>query len=198
VSKIRKILVKTRTDMELLEGMRKGENSAIADIYKTCYPSVSHMILNNKGTEDEAKDIFQEAMIVLYDKITQAEGFELSSKLNTFLYAICRRLWLKQLNRRNLSLDSIDHENLDIPDMDSALESHEAEEVKFNQMEAAMANLGEPCASILKEFYIKKKSMQEICDQLGYTNADNAKNQKYKCLQRLKKLFFDQWVKDER
>ncbi|WP_373560884.1 RNA polymerase sigma factor [Sphingobacterium sp. 1.A.4] len=156
------------------------------------------MILNNKGTEDEAKDIFQEAMIVLYDKITQAEGFELSSKLNTFLYSICRRLWLKQLNRRNLSLDSIDQENLDIPDMDSALESHEAEEVKFNQMEAAMANLGEPCASILKEFYIKKKSMQEICDQLGYTNADNAKNQKYKCLQRLKKLFFDQWVKDER
>lgn len=197
MSKIREIINKTRTDSELLEGMRKGDSVAVSFIYKTCYPSVSHMILNNKGTEDQAKDIFQEAVIVLYDKITRDEGFELSSKLSTFLYAICRRLWLKQLNRRNLSLDSIEQDNLDIPDIADALEDHEAEEMKFNQMDVAMNKLGEPCATILKDFYINKKSMQEISDELGYSNADNAKNQKYKCLQRLKKLFFDQWIKDE-
>lgn len=190
-------MIKTRTDSELLEGMRKGDNAAVSYIYKSCYPSVSHMILNNKGTEDQAKDIFQEAVIVLYDKLTREEDFVLTSKLSTFLYAICRRLWLKQLNRRNLSLDSIDQDNLEIPDVDNALENHEAEELKFSQMDAAMANLGEPCATILKEFYIHRKSMQTISDELGYSNADNAKNQKYKCLQRLKKLFFDQWIKDE-
>lgn len=197
MSKIREIINKTRTDSELLEGMRKGDSAAVSFIYKSCYPSVSHMILNNKGTEDQAKDIFQEAVIVLYDKITRDEGFELSSKLSTFLYAICRRLWLKQLNRRNLSLDSIEQDNLDIPDISEALEDHEAEEMKFNQMDVAMNKLGEPCATILKDFYINKKSMQEISVELGYSNADNAKNQKYKCLQRLKKLFFDQWIKDE-
>jgi hypothetical protein len=50
--------------------------------------------------------------------------------------------------------------------------------------------LGEPCKTIIEEFYLNSRSMQEICEQFGYTNADNAKTQKYKCLQRLKKLFF--------
>jgi hypothetical protein len=50
--------------------------------------------------------------------------------------------------------------------------------------------LGDPCSKMLKAFYFNKKSMQEICTEFGYTNADNAKTQKYKCLTRLKKLFF--------
>ena len=55
-----------------------------------------------------------------------------------------------------------------------------------------MENLGEPCKTILKDFYIYKLSMEEISDKFGYTNSDNAKTQKYKCLQRLKRTFFDE------
>jgi predicted DNA-binding protein YlxM (UPF0122 family) len=47
--------------------------------------------------------------------------------------------------------------------------------------------------TILEDYYLHKKSMQEIAEKFGYTNAENAKNQKYKCLMRLKKLFFDQY-----
>ena len=57
-------------------------------------------------------------------------------------------------------------------------------------MEKAISSLGEPCKSLIEAFYIQKRSMQDIANQFGYTNADNAKNQKYKCLMRLKKLFF--------
>jgi hypothetical protein len=53
-----------------------------------------------------------------------------------------------------------------------------------------MMNLGEPCRSLIDAFYLQKKSMTDIASFFGYTNADNAKNQKYKCLMRLKKLFF--------
>jgi len=54
----------------------------------------------------------------------------------------------------------------------------------------AMQLLGEPCKTIIEDFYIHNRSMQQICENFGYTNSDNAKTQKYKCLQRLKKLFF--------
>ena len=60
-------------------------------------------------------------------------------------------------------------------------------------MEKAMSGLGEPCKSLLEAFYMQKRSMQEIASGFGYTNAENAKNQKYKCLMRLKKLFFSQY-----
>ncbi|MDQ1152448.1 RNA polymerase sigma factor (sigma-70 family) [Sphingobacterium zeae] len=85
-------------DEQIIEGIKDGNSFAIDAIYKRYYPSISHMILQNNGREDEAKDIFQEAVIVLYDKVSKG-NFELSSKLKTYLYSICRRLWLKQLNR---------------------------------------------------------------------------------------------------
>jgi hypothetical protein len=59
-------------------------------------------------------------------------------------------------------------------------------------MGEALKLLGEPCKTIMEDFYMHNKSMQDICERFGYTNADNAKTQKYKCLQRLKKLFFQQ------
>ena len=57
-------------------------------------------------------------------------------------------------------------------------------------MEKAIGNLGEPCKSLLEAYYLRKMNMQEIAFSFGYTNAENAKNQKYKCLMRLKKIFF--------
>jgi DNA-directed RNA polymerase specialized sigma24 family protein len=69
------------------------------------------------------------------------------------------------------------------------LERHEQRNRDFVIMEQAMTNLGEPCKSLLEAYYLDKKSMVEIAGDFGYTNADNAKNQKYKCLMRLKKIF---------
>lgn len=191
MSKIRQILPKTRDDRELIEGLRSGDNSVISYIYKTCYPSVSHLIIGNNGSEDEAKDVFQEAVMVLYDKVTH-ENFELSSKLSTFLYAVSRRLWLKQINKRENAMGTSDSDGLEIADVESDVQMHLQKEHEFAKMDSAMNQLGEPCQTILRDFYIRNKSMNEICEKFGYTNTDNAKTQKYKCLQRLKKLFFDQ------
>ena len=150
---------------------------------------VLHLVLNNNGNEDDAKDIFQESVIILYNKV-QSGSFELNSKLKTFLYSVCRRLWLKRLNQksRNVPGDLMDLENVESVEMDLA--DHEEKDAKFRQMEKALQLLGEPCKTIIEDYYMQNKSMQDISEKFGYTNADNAKTQKYKCLQRLKKLFF--------
>jgi hypothetical protein len=66
----------------------------------------------------------------------------------------------------------------------------EEEELKFGKLSGAIDSIGEPCRSLLTDFYFKGLSMQDIAVKYEYTNAENAKNQKYKCLQRLKKLYF--------
>jgi len=150
---------------------------------------ILQLVLNNNGNEDDAKDIFQESVIVLYNKV-KSGGFELNSKLKTFIYSVCRRLWLKRLNQksRNVSGDLIDLENVEAVDLDIAY--HEEKDAQFQQMEKALKLLGEPCKTIIEDYYMQNRSMQDISEKFGYTNADNAKTQKYKCLQRLKKLFF--------
>ena len=80
----------------------------------------------------------------------------------------------------------------DYAPVDDELEKQSDMDVQFSKMNTALQLLGEPCKTIMEDFYIHNRSMQEICERFGYTNADNAKTQKYKCLQRLKKLFFHQ------
>lgn len=190
MSKIKHILPAEVSDQDIVNGILKGDNKAVSKLYKLFYPSIAHMILSNKGSTDEAKDIFQEAVLVLYDRITQHK-FELSSKLSTFLYAVSRRLWLKQLSSKGSSTNTSDISDFeDILHIEEDIERHDEIEKQFEQMSTALAQLGEPCKTILNDFYIQNMTMQAIRDKFGYTNTDNAKNQKYKCLQRLKKLFF--------
>ena len=75
-------------------------------------------------------------------------------------------------------------------EVEEDLAAADEQEEKFNKMGEALCLLGEPCKTLLEDFYIQDLSMQTITEKLGYTNADNTKNQKYKCLMRLKKLFF--------
>jgi RNA polymerase sigma factor (sigma-70 family) len=174
----------------LLSGLAKSDKKAIETIYKENYNMVQALIINNNGSSEDAKDIFQEAMIVLYEKV-RSGNFELNCQIKTFVYSVSRRIWLKRLMQQNRFSLSEGHEEIAM--VDEEMEEHERRNMEFGMMEKAMGGLGEPCKSLLEAFYIKKKSMQDIAAGFGYTNAENAKNQKYKCLMRLKKLFFSQY-----
>jgi RNA polymerase sigma factor (sigma-70 family) len=175
----------------LLQGLTKNDRKAVESIYKDNYNIVQALVINNNGTAEDAKDIFQEAMIVLYEK-TKSDSFNLNCSLGTFLYSVSRRLWLKRLMQQNRFLIVEESEN-ELVKVDEDIEEHERINTEFIMMEKAINSLGEPCKSLLDAFYIQKRSMLEISASFGYTNADNAKTQKYKCLMRLKKLFFSQY-----
>ncbi|NGM66284.1 RNA polymerase sigma factor [Sphingobacterium sp. SGR-19] len=177
-------------DSEIIDGIREGNNLAIQQLYQIHFPPIANMVINNRGSREEAQDIFQETVMVLYNKISDGD-FVLSSRLQTFLYAISKRLWLKHLTRGEAKYhkDSIDDYGESLA-AEEIIEDHEVKEANLVQMEDALDGLGEPCRTILYDFYIQGRSMTAICEKFGYTNADNAKTQKYKCLQRLKKIFF--------
>ena len=178
-------------DQLLLKGLAKNDKESIETIYRMNYTMIQTFVLNNNGSVDDARDIFQEAMVVLYEK-SKATTFSLTCQIKTYVYSICRRLWLKRLQA--LSKFSVQVENLEetVP-VEEEIEEHEKVNNDFILMEHAMGKIGEPCKSLLDAYYLQKKNMQEIAIEFGYTNADNAKTQKYKCLVRLKKLFFTQY-----
>lgn len=175
----------------LLHGLARNDTKAIETIYRNNFSTVQAFIINNSGSYDDARDIFQEAMIVLYENV-KSDAFVLTCQIKTYLYSISRRLWLKrlqQLNRFGGQVESLE----DTVPVEEDLEIQERRNADFAIMERAMGSLGEPCKSLLEAYYLQKKGMNEIAESFGYTNADNAKNQKYKCLVRLKKLFFAQY-----
>lgn len=175
----------------LLRGLANNDSKAIETIYKENFKMVQALIINNNGTYDDARDIFQEAMITLYDK-AKSDSFVLTSQIKTYIYSVCRRLWLKKLQQmgKYVAQPEVLEETVAVED---DVDVHEKKNADFAIMDRALNSLGEPCKSLLESFYLQKKGMHEIATDFGYTNADNAKTQKYKCLMRLKKLFFAQY-----
>lgn len=172
----------------LISELRKKNEVALKQLYRENYPMVLKLVVTNSGSEQEAKDVYQEAIIHFYERVSKAE-FALTCKIKTYLYSVCRKLWLQRLSLRNkhVRIDEIDQ----LEGVDEIINDIESKEKNFAVMTHSLDKLGEPCRSILEEYYLKSKTMEEITEKFGYTNTDNTKNQKYKCLQRLKKFFFE-------
>jgi RNA polymerase sigma factor (sigma-70 family) len=184
------------TDTELLVGLAEGSNEVLLQLYRRYFPMVLHFITSNSGSEDDAKDIYQEALVLLYEK-AKSGSFELQAQLKTYLYSVVRRLWLKHLAQRSRfmvrDVEQPVSEEAALEQLSDDLFDHEERDRQFNLMAESLGRLGEPCKTLLEDFYIQHLSMQEITEKFGYTNADNAKTQKYKCLMRLKRLFFAEY-----
>ena len=178
-------------DLILLEGIAAEDRNSVEQLYRQHYIMIQTMVLANAGTKDDAADLFQETVIVLYEKIKNG-SFELNCLLKTFLYSIARRLWLKKLQQQQRYISQPDGLEETVP-VEDEIENHLKLQNDFFIMESAMNKVGEPCKSLLQAYYLQKKHMNVIAQEFGYTNADNAKTQKYKCLVRLKKLFFAQY-----
>ncbi len=175
----------------LLKGLVSNDKKAIETIYKQNFNSVQGFIVNNNGSYDDARDVFQEAIMALYHN-AQSPSFVLNCQIKTYLYSVSRRIWLKKLQQSNRFSAQVEGmENVVMVEEDIAF--HEKQNADFEIMERALNSLGEPCKGVLEAYYLQRKDMRQIAEEFGYTNADNAKTQKYKCLGRLKKLFFAQY-----
>jgi RNA polymerase sigma factor (sigma-70 family) len=181
----------TEQELAVFRAVGNNDKDAIELVYRENYQLIQHFVVSNNGSEDDARDIFQEAMMVLYEKSKQPD-FELTCQIKTYLYSVCRRLWLKKLQYNRRIESQVENFDKIVP-VEEDIEQHEKLNGQYLVMRTAMGKIGEPCKSLIEAFYVHRKNMQEIAGFFGYTNADNAKNQKYKCLVRLKKLFFAQY-----
>lgn len=182
------------SDSELIEGLSRNNSQAIREIYRLYQSMLTKWIVTRGGAESDAYDIFQEGLMVLYEK-AQLPEFALTCKLSTYLFAVCKRLWFKKMEASSQvsylhEIEQEEEENDLEAQYHDDVDLHLEKEINFQLLESAMNQLGDPCNGLLKAFYLEDKNMQEIAQQFGYTNAENAKTQKYKCLNRLKKLFF--------
>jgi len=181
-------------EQQLLAALAAGQREATEQIYSQNYHIISGWLVKNGGTSADAADLFQEAMVVLFGKAQDSE-FRLTCSIGTYLFAISKHLWYKKLQRQHKEPVAL-HDNTGNDEDDTGIayeddiNTHQEREAHYEQLDAALDQIGEPCRSLLKAYYHHDKSMQEIAASFGYTNPDNAKTQKYKCLARLRKIFY--------
>ena len=160
------------------------QEKAFRRLYKY-YPKVEKHILVNSGSKEEALDIFQDALVILYQKVQEMSA-DSPIKIDGFLINTCKLLWNNELRKKKVRKgDDSGLGNLEFED--EITEKIEQEE-KIKIIENVIQKLGEKCKKILELFYFKSFSMESIAKKVGFKTVKSAKVQKYKCMQHARKL----------
>ena len=168
------------TDAEIIEYLRNDKYPKLVKGLYGLFPAVKKYIVRNRGTTEDAKDIFQDAMVILYQKM-KTGNFILTVPISTYFHAVVKNLWLQELRKRK---------KLPVADIDTDVAEELVEQQPgFDIATAAFNFLGEKCRQLLILFYFNKKSFREIAAQLQFGTEQTAKNQKYRCLQKAKEHY---------
>jgi RNA polymerase sigma factor (sigma-70 family) len=163
----------------------RKQDAAFTEIYRQFYPAIENMILRNKGTADDARDVFQDALIALYRQVNQGK-FEGKSSLKTYFYSICRNTWLKKLaKKKNLR-------EVDEPSSHLAAEDDIAGDLSRRErdtiIQQMLAEMDEGCREVLRLYYFDRLSMRKIAAICGCASEQVAKNKKSRCMKKLRQL----------
>jgi len=168
----------------ILEGLKNSDSELLRFVYKKYYPEIRFFVIRNSGTDEDAKDVFQEALIVIYKKLKE-ESLELRCSFKTYLYSVARIVWLKQLESRKISTNELVESQIHV-DMDEGLEVMVEEQERFKLYQKHFVTLHADCQEILKLF-LKKVPMREIQQQLNLKTEKYTKKRKYQCKEILMK-----------
>ncbi|BAX80181.1 RNA polymerase sigma factor [Labilibaculum antarcticum] len=169
------------TTEAILEGISMSNNDVLNYIYSKFFPSIRNYIENNNGNEEDARDLFQEAIIVIYRKMKK-EPLVLNCNFKTYIYSVCRLLWLKQLEKRKNS-NEISSEAILDNRLDEATETYDQTE-RYRLYQKHFKLLGPDCKQLL-QLTLEKVSLKEISEIMGYKSEKYAKKKKYQCKQTL-------------
>lgn len=178
-------------EAELLAALKDNdrEDRALEYVYSKYHPIVCKSIMKLGGTQEDAEDVFQESIILLYENVRSGK-FREKSSLKTYLAAIAKFRWMKKLRKTSPSMQYVGNSNESFED-DPDFWIAEAEQEKL--VTRLLQNMGETCLKVLTGFYYKGLSMRAIAKELGFKNEQVARNKKSKCLRTLK----ESWRKHE-
>lgn len=169
---------------EILDGIREHNTVVLEHIYQTYYDQIRYLVISNSGTQNDAEDIYQEALIVIYRKLKAGELEIENCSFNTYLYSVCKLLWLKQLEKKRIRPDELaEQENLSDFEQEDLLKVYEKSE-KYKLFQKHFSRLQSDCKRVL-ELTLEKYSLREIANKMGYGSEKYAKKKKYLCKERL-------------
>lgn len=174
---------------EIIRAIKQNDDPVLKHLYQSNYAKVEQYVLKNRGSEQQAKDIYQEAFIVMWKNI-QVDKFvpKGETAIQGYLYTIARNKWMDYVRSAYFkkTVSAQEEKALDQSLYQAELESPE-ENPFMNTVLGAFSELGADCKQLLNYFYFDKKSLKEIASILNI-GAASVRNKKYRCMQSLRAL----------
>lgn len=176
----------TREDQNLIRRFKTKDNSALEIFYRQNLSAFSRFSKQYDIEEQEVKDIYQDAVIAVYENAQKGKLDTLEARLSTYLFSVGKYMIFQKLKRKNkLYIDDLNYETTAFPDLDV---DEDTNTNRIQEMSTAFTKLGFQCQEVLRLFYYEEKNMDEIMQILNYSNKDVLKSQKSRCLKKLKEI----------
>lgn len=172
------------SDEDILQGIKTQDRSVVNYVYRELFPTIKYLITTNSGSEIDAEDVFQDALVIIFKKVRE-DDLILTSSFKTYLYSVCRNLWLQRLDRRAFGSEFLELENLNELQDTIQFEFADTEDEKYKLFQQHFLRLGEDCQKVLKLF-LQKVPLKEIADLMGFKSEKYAKTRKFMCKEKLK------------
>jgi len=173
--------MKNFTDEQILKGILRNDSLVLQFIYKEFFYKVNNFIRNNSGNDEDASDIFQEAIIIIFRKLKEDIKALENRQFQTYLFSVCRFLWLRQLEKRRIENEKFTDS---LPFREDTYNEDFLETVSKNERyslyQKHFRNLGTDCQKIMQLFF-EKVPLKQIAQIMGYKSEKYAKKRKYKC-----------------
>ncbi len=177
-----KLLNKTHTHRRMnkyLKGIKNSDDEILQEIYANFYRPLRTFVENNRGTETDAKDVFQEALIAVYRRLRKGD-FVISATFGTYFFSVGKYIWLKKIKDK-MRVAVIESEaDIDTETVEEALR----EEKKYELFRDGMTRLGNDCRRVL-ELFFARVTYKEIAARMNYTGEEYARRKKYLCTKKL-------------
>ena len=170
-------------DREIIEAFKQGSNrEALKFLYKRSFPKIKAYVCSNSGSQEDALDIFQDAVLALCKQIKMKKYNE-KYEIDGFLFSVSRNLWINKVKKENR------HTRLEDFDRTDSLESDFSDAIitpeREKMVKSILDKLGKKCVELLQFSVFHRLSNKEILQKMPFTSEDAIKTQKYKCKQKL-------------
>jgi RNA polymerase sigma factor (sigma-70 family) len=171
-------------EMQYISAILRSNEPVIRHIYAKFLPPIVNLIKQHGGSHSDALDVFQDALIIIFDKAKQPE-FRLSGSFFSYLYGVSRNVWGNKLQKKDNQTVTTDGllKLSDNNDLHPHIERQEKEQVFW----MAFEKLGKDCRFILQMFF-EGHSMEEISASLGHGSVGYTKKRKFQCKEALIQL----------
>ena len=170
---------------KIIADLKTENNFAFGKLYQDNFGKISNFVQKNSGNQADAEDLFQNAMMVLVEKLRQ-DSFQITASIDTYIYAICKNLWFKKLRDKNYELSIDELQSFEF--LTSINDSIEDEKTYLEKIKGYLLKITGHCSRLIHDIFFKEKSIEQIQKDYGYSTRHNAQNQKHKCVEQIRKV----------